>query len=911
MNASRTTNSFLILALIGAVSSCSGGGGGGGGPAGPDPVQSSFVASANFGTRSNGVEQVDLTVVVADKKGNPLEGIAVEFRASGLGHAIVQPLLTDAAGFASGSITSTAAQAKSIVAVASPGADERELGTLSTEFVEVLPNSYYVRASGSDAASGTSPLEAWQTLPWAISQVGAGDTLYVGAGTYEPIEITVDAPASQRLVLRGDREGTFTGDAGDVLIDAAGGTHGIRFDHASNVTVRGFSIFGAQPGLAAGGGIWIEFAKADYLSIVECSLFENDRGIHAEAARGLLVEGSRISMNTGDGIVFGYTEGASVLNNLIYGNGGSGLALEDTSTVLTVSLNTFYQNEGHQLDERVGGSEGEISGNVLADGGSAALGSTAPSNLFPRFNLFWGNTSGASNRALPPDPTSVTADPYLSATAGADGVFGGFGAWDDDFRAANGSGAFDAGEGNARDLILPFGGSFAALTTRTNGRRDGEAPDADAMNLGYHTRTKFDAVPAAEAGDARLAYVLPEQAIVRTRTRSVDGTWTPTAEVHSANSRAHWVVHRAAPGRADELTAVLAESQAGAQLFLRRWNGRRWSEEQLPIATLQSANAGERGFDIEFESSSGDALVVYSNNDENPVFRTLVNGTLSAAAPVFPNPLGAGTVLWVELVAETGSDRIAMVALDDQSHLTASVWNGSAWTDPILLETNVVVNREFQAFDAAWESLSGDLLVVWGFSVFAEQARIATLDSSGWDFSVHTSAEAIGAVVRLASDPMSDQIVTAFGEGREDDDVTVAMWDGNAYVHTAEVTLQGASGQNSIDVGWIGNTGRAFATWRDQGSSGVAMVARFKGSWKIEGELTAPGVGEGFLSEIQAIPGTDRAEVVFMDVTGSLFHFEVTWNGLASVWTLKNGGQALDTGFDMMAPTKSFSLDAR
>ena len=905
-----TKKAVFALAVLVFVPACGGGGGGGGAPA-PDPIQSSFAANTSFGTRADGLAIVELSTVVADKKGTPLAGVEIEFRASGFGNVLVQPALTDENGVATGSIASTAAEAKTIRAIASPGAGERELGALVTEFVEILPNTYYVRANGSDAASGTAPLEAWRTLPYAITQVGAGDTLHVGAGNYEAIEITTVATATQPLIIRADREGTFTGDAGEVFIDAAGGTHGIKLDYAGYVTIRGFSIFGARPGLANGGGIWITFASSAYNSILECSIFENDRGIHVEMALGLLLEGNRVSKNMGDGIVFGYTVAANVLNNLIYANDGAGLVLADASTVLTVGLNTFYQNAGDQLEERVPGSDGDISDNVLSEGGSEAVSLAGTSSLFPTYNLIWGH-GGAEQRPLPPDPNNVSGDPLFAAPYGNDGVLGGFGAWDDDFRTLENSAIADAGDRDARDLMLPYAGTVAGLTTRTDDLRDGESPDLDTVNLGYHSRAPIDDFTSAVEGGARLAYVLPERAIVRTATRSDDGRWTAPSSAHVANSEARWVVHRVAEGRPDELTAVLAETANEGQLFVRRWNGRRWTESSVPIATIQSQNVGERGFDIDYESQSGDALIVYSNNDSNPVFRTLVGGRLSEPAPVFASPLGTGTVLWVELVAEVGSDRVAMVALDDDQNLTATIWDGSTWTLPILLDTQIVEMREFRAFDAAWETLSGELLVVWGFSVFAERARIATLDADGnWGFSIHSSAEAISSIVRLESDPTSDRIVTAFGEGRQDDDVVVAMWNGDAYVQTAEVTLQGAFAQHSIDVGWIGNTGRAFATWRDQGGSGTFMRAHFDNTWKIESEVSVVGVGAAVQSEIRAVPGTDRAEAIVLDATGSLFQFGITWNGNQSVWTLENGGGAIDTGFDMMAPTKSFSFDVR
>ena len=150
-----------------------------------------------------------------------------------------------------------------------------------------------------------------------------------------------------------------------------------------------------------------------------------------------------------------------------------------------------------------------------------------------------------------------------------------------------------------------------------------------------------------------------------------------------------------------------------------------------PITThIQSANSNERGFDIEFEPLSGNLLLVHAGPDANPLYRIWSDGAWSADQLVFDLGATPGTTLWVQLVPRPNTDEIAMVALDEQMRVVASIWDGATetWTAPQLLGSEIVEIRDFRAFDAAWESLSGDLLVAWGFSVFAEQTRYATRD---------------------------------------------------------------------------------------------------------------------------------------------------------------------------------------
>ena len=138
---------------------------------------------------------------------------------------------------------------------------------------------------------------------------------------------------------------------------------------------------------------------------------------------------------------------------------------------------------------------------------------------------------------------------------------------------------------------------------------------------------------------------------------------------------------------------------------------------------------------------------------------------------------------------------VALVALDDQQRLCAALWDGAQWTRQVLLATAVNSLRDFKAFDAAWESQSGDLLVAWGYDEFAEETRYATLDraSDTWTTGQFVSTDALGKFLALASDPTTNRIVGIFGEGFSDDDVGVSVWNGLKWHDTAEMTLFGSA----------------------------------------------------------------------------------------------------------------------
>lgn len=66
------------------------------------------------------------------------------------------------------------------------------------------PNIFYVRNDGDDQADGLSVRNAWRTLDHALSQLRAGDTLYLEPGDYElTVELNVTGDADQPVHIRG------------------------------------------------------------------------------------------------------------------------------------------------------------------------------------------------------------------------------------------------------------------------------------------------------------------------------------------------------------------------------------------------------------------------------------------------------------------------------------------------------------------------------------------------------------------------------------------------------------------------------------------------------------------------------------------------------------------------------------
>lgn len=909
--------SVPTLVLVLSLTACGGGGGksgapGGGDPGGggslnpevPDPHASLFDVTPAFGTPADGSAEVEIQFRVANRQGRLLPGVEIQVEVSGFANAVDALAPTGSDGRTSTRLRSRAGEVKRIAARAVHNGRLIDFGTREVVFLQIAPNERFVRASGSDASSGRSPLEAWRTLDRALAQAEPGMIVHVGAGLQAgPLHVDRAFEADRPLMLCGDPTGRMTGDPGPVIVDGGGSASALELREAHHVVLRDLEFVGAANGLS--------IEDSTDVTVLSCSARENDVGMRVEGAADLALTDCRITANRQDGLRVEDARHSRLENNLVYGNDGAGIVLLSPTTDIAVRFNTLYRNvAGNLIGEEVGGS-GSIEENILSEGGAEDLTLLTDSGYQSGRNLVWSPPA-----RLDPGADLVLSDPLFGDPFGPDGILGGVGASDDDFRVLEGSPSLDSGGLSAREVLLPSLDSLAARTTRSDRERESIGVDADVTNLGYHypvTPTPFESV---RPGDGHLVHAVPGQVTPRFlgwRRASPAALTSGTGPTLNAEPR--WIEARATPlDGPEELVAALVDTGTSAQLDVRRWNGRFWDAafDSPIVAGRPRTLLQDRAFDLEYESWSGRAMLVTALDAEAPTFRLLQDGRWTPAAPVLAQPVGGahGKIRWTELVPRRDGNDLALLTLTEEGDLVATVWDGTRWGAPELLETTTFFLSGWRPFDAAWENGSGDLLVAWSFSVHAEQTRWATLEraTGTWRHGQHPSTDAVGARVALASDPTSDRIAAVFSEGGLDGDVSVSMWNGTAWIDTAELTLLGPVRSQLPAVTWIGNTGIAAVFFRRLGTAGsFEWAAYLTHGWRIQPAVGFPGVGRAVRIHVRSLADQGRLVGTLLDENGRLLG--LGYDGTR--FSLLNSGAPLAEGLDPEAAGRAFDVVLR
>ncbi len=869
--------------------------------------ESDVSATPSFGALADGNDLVDLVAVVRNGSGTPVAGRTVVFEATGLANTITQPTaVTDANGVAAGTLQSSVAETKTITATVDPGPgevvlDERPI----TTFVWGSANRRYVRLSGSDTNDGTSPASAWRTIGKAASSVTAGQTVYVGGGSYlESVALTIDGTVNAPIAFVADVSGEWTGDAGLVVLDGQGATETLALDGSDHVTVEGFAVVGATSGVAV--GIRIGSAATTGVTIRGNQVYSNGEGIQAIDASGLVVQGNRVSRQVvsgsaaGHGIVLSGCDNARIAGNLIYANEGSGLLVTGGSIDPLVEANTLYQNVDDQI--AVVGllnfvlAQNNIVSEGQGDGMSVDLGSVFTS----QYNISWGH-GGQDWNGVTVGPGDQSADPRFVDPPGADLLLGGPDGEDDRFELLASSPATDAGSADAASIGFADGSTLADRTTRVDAVLDGSSPDGALANLGFHYPAQLGNLAALTIGDARLLHgrASERQALLQAHDDGLD-QWSAAALAPSTGATLRWTLHALSPlDSPEELSLLFWEDGSSTGLSALRWSGSAWHEDWSSTG-IAAADAHARGFDVVY-LSAGDALAVFSNGSANPRYRQWSGGNWSDEADVFFVPPGAASVLWVELATDSRAHEAMLVYADADSDLHTIAWVGAGWdlASTETLETDLRTTAT-RSFDVEYESSSGDALAIWAGPADTVGWATRTSGSATWSLqSGMAGLDETPAIFDLAAAPLSDRIAMA---GLEDaaagSEPKVATWNGSAWIDAAKleigtgVSTGAQQGDLGVAVGWVGTSGTAIAVYSDE-LSGALDWGRWTGGsgWSLEPAFVIAGKGTTESVLLSAMPGLNTLWAVLSDSNADLW--AATCNG--SSWTLSNGGAALET----------------
>jgi hypothetical protein len=369
--------------------------------------------------------------------------------------------------------------------------------------------------------------------------------------------------------------------------------------------------------------------------------------------------------------------------------------------------------------------------------------------------------------------------------------------------------------------------------------------------------------------------------------------------------------HTQARGSAvrQEMLLGIQDSAGTLTMYKSIDEGASWQSQWT--ATVGDGNL--RRFDIAYEQSSGDALIIYSGNvgTTNELRYRTWNGTTWSGELTLDAVRTTGTIYGIKIAERSGSDVVGVVWVDTNFDVSSNVWSGSAWaTEPTAaLSTNlskistsaVPTNR---AFDIAFESLSGDMMVIWGDDAGTDPKYVIRTAAGVWGAVVSpTTFNEEATMVDIASSPISDKIAYANCTDNGGD-CDFAVWSGSVWGTTANdaTSRTPTIGDSGNNVDWLisGANEVAIFTYSDNGGAGLDWYTSINGATPTvqTDNSTAPTIAGAEQSGFARVSPTDPSQgvFVFVDANSDVYLKKASLSGTTVTWSSPSGaGTALET----------------
>lgn len=347
---------------------------------------------------------------------------------------------------------------------------------------------------------------------------------------------------------------------------------------------------------------------------------------------------------------------------------------------------------------------------------------------------------------------------------------------------------------------------------------------------------------------------------------SATGTWGAETELATAGSPIRFVRIAFSPV-SGKLVIITQSDDALLDAYVSN-DGVTWT---VTNNIGDVAASTQRRFDVEFETATGDAIVVYGVSSTSGVqdlaYKVLPANTLSfsgiAEQYIDDTTSGAGGVQygWIALdrnPATTSQELIVVGADISSSDINAWVWDGSTWGNQVTLSTIGNTGAESIAVRYAADGSKGMVISADGT---AGNFVGRYWNGTGWtvaDIGDITAGNNDVQWVSLKADPASDDLMAVAVDNGND--LHALYWNGAVWSATLGIdTAVDSSATRVADFAWdpSGSTGRLV--WDTDGAGNTLSYRNWTGAWSGTSTISTY-VGTGSWIQMKTNP-TDADSV--------------------------------------------------
>ncbi len=428
--------------------------------------------------------------------------------------------------------------------------------------------------------------------------------------------------------------------------------------------------------------------------------------------------------------------------------------------------------------------------------------------------------------------------------------------------------------------------------------------------------------PAANAsiaiGDGLTIYALSGNTTPRFKNYSESTDSFDTEQTTASNAVATSFVMKTSPIMTEAI-AVYKISPSTLQAMC--YDGTSWSNEWTATTTNQT---NIRPFELEYEKISGNVVVLYATGStgSNELATRTKSGTKgcgggnwSSATNISPART-SGSVDWVEMQSDPNTNTLAAIWGDSNRDLSAMTWNGTSWgNEPSAALTTTLdtvsstTYQDVEAFDLAFESVSGNLMIAWGLNGTGTnhiQYKRCTGGGASCTWQATANVPTVsdsGTSLDMSANPQTNEIVFGAIEAGSSD-LSLGYWSGSTWTGTqnADTSCEGPTqGNKLVTANWMinGATTRSIVMYADSNSQAIDYFTGNAGTFTKATDFTPtplPTTTTRYYKSRKDPFHLNRVMLMFTDSGNKLYAKHVVMSSTGTLtWSDSDGGASVSS----------------
>jgi hypothetical protein len=312
---------------------------------------------------------------------------------------------------------------------------------------------------------------------------------------------------------------------------------------------------------------------------------------------------------------------------------------------------------------------------------------------------------------------------------------------------------------------------------------------------------------------------------------------------------------------------ILGVLDGAGHLNIQIWDGSTWGN--LVEVTTNTSAPEYRSFDIAYERSSGEALIVYQNSTSDPRYRVW-NGVSLSTEGIVDLP-GGGIPYWIALASKPGSDEVVLIEEEDGRDVYAAVWDGLSWGSPTTFSMDAKLETR-EGVAVAYEQISKEALAAYCPSS-GNNFRYRLWSGTAWgpeQDGPQTPTSTDPSLIRFAANRSDDRI--AAGLSDESRNLNLNIWNGTTWENytTATKSLRPPRTKRTWDVAFEKSGDQALVVYSKKGPN-IIRYRTYGATWSAE--KSGPNFGSSIrIVQLVSDPGSDE---IFMGAVSGDYHLNI------------------------------------